>query len=342
MALALGVPRVAWADAVDRADAPDGAVEGTPAPNREPEAIDLTYVARDAAVVKLIRPAAMLGQPELDRFRMLADQALALLTGLDVGIDELEQVTWMALESPTGTEGGDGSPIDRFVLVLQAAGPHDFAGLVRRWIEDPAEKGFQGKTYSVGTTAGRQVACFRPDEHTAILGSEEAVRRMIGTPGGRPEFLAPRTWAEFQHDHLFVAGRSRAVRSILRSPQLTLARTVVAPIAPVWMETTSFAWGLRFEDRLHEHVVAFGQDEQGALRVEDTFRALLTLGRNMADGLPGRREGPPSMAESVQAFAVEVVSEAVRNAHVERSGTVVRVDTSVDASTLLGRGAEGE
>jgi hypothetical protein len=337
-----------WVAGHGQAQAAEPVIEEAPAASERPPGIDLAYVAPDAVAIKLFRPAAILAQPELNSFRELVVQASKLATGLEIGLDQLEQitrlaigleiewdqleqVTWMVLGPREHADGGEPDPSELIVLILQAGRAHDFAGFINRWIDDAAPRKLEGQRYFVGEHNGTSVAYFRPDERTAIFGSEDAVCRVITAPRGRrPEFLSPEVVAEFRDDHFFAAGWSAVIDFILKSPELALARTAAAPLSPLWRNTNSFAYGLRFEERLDEHFVLFAKDEKGAARVEETLQALTVLERNMADGLREKVEGTPPWIESLQAIVVDLLDDDVNNTEVERSGKVVRVKCWID------------
>ena len=327
-AVLLAAFSVAWHAQVQAADSTN---EKASASGEGTSGIDLTYVAPDAVAIELFRPAAILAQPEFGAFRGLIDQAVELATGLEIELDQLEQVTWVVLGPKGQADGDEPDPSELIVLILQADRPHDFTGFINRWIDDAGPREFGDREYFVGAHDGTPVAYFRPDERTAIFGLEGAVRRMIAAPRGRlPDFLSPEVVAEYKDDHFFTAGWSAVIDFILKSPELAPVRTAATPLSPFWTHTDSFAYGLRFKDRLYEHFVLFGKDEKGAARVEETLRALMVLERNMVDGLREQVEGTPPWFRSLQALVVDLLGDDVNNTEVERAGKVVRVTCWID------------
>lgn len=327
-----------WAGWQCRAGAAEQSVEEARSSGAGPSAMDLTRLPADAVAVRVVRPGAIWKRPEFKPYRRLVNETVRLATGLEIGLQKLDQVTCMVL-APRENEGeGDPDPADLIVLVLQAGKPHDFTGLVQRWIEGATKEVHEGQAYFAGKYDERSVAYYRPDERTAVFGSEDAVCRVIAAPKGQlPEFLSEEVVAQFEDDHVFVAGWSAVIDFILKSPELALVRTVMAPFSPAWKKTNWFAFGLRFDDRLRKHVVLFGKDEEGAKRVEETIQAQMVLHRNRADGLREPFEGAPAWLRSLQATVVDVLDDAAENTRVERSGKVVRVKTWTDASILVGK-----
>ncbi len=348
------------------ARAADPAAEERPAAGAEPSAIDLTHVPPDAAAIMVIRPAAILARPELAEFRKLVAEAPRLGPKLGIGLDKLEQATWLTF-IPSPGEGGEPAPIELAALILQASQPHDFEEATSARFQDLVKKEFRGRTYFAGKFGGKPSAYYRPDDRTVILGFEKDIRRMIAGPrGGRPEFLTEETWAQCKEDQVLVAAQSHVIHAVLRSPESRDFRSAVAPVAPFWTETTSFAIGARVEERLHVHGAAFARDQQGASRVRETLQAIMTLARNMADGLRqqpeqiralpseprslspqeafaawGRSKQGAPVVQSVRLMGADLLAGLADNSRLETAGTVVRFRTSAEVSApVAGRLAE--
>ncbi|HXT60012.1 MAG TPA: M56 family metallopeptidase, partial [Pirellulales bacterium] len=121
-----------------------GAVAATPADAAEASAGDWSFVPANAAVVAIIRPAAMLSRAEMQPLAKMLNEQAGVEKQLDLKVADLEELKVILPSFPTPAEPQAANP---GIFVLRAKQAHDWKAFGDKAAGEPVAASFLGKNY---------------------------------------------------------------------------------------------------------------------------------------------------------------------------------------------------
>ncbi|HVX60812.1 MAG TPA: M56 family metallopeptidase, partial [Pirellulales bacterium] len=127
--------------------------------------VDWSYIPPNAAVVGIVRPAALFSRGEMQPLAELIDGELGLRKALGLGVNDLAEVQLAIprFPSPQADEP------DVLILVLRAKATHDWKDLAAKVAGDHAPAEFLGQTYYKASDARTTFSYYLPDDRTIVL-----------------------------------------------------------------------------------------------------------------------------------------------------------------------------
>ncbi|MBI3466519.1 MAG: DUF1559 domain-containing protein [Planctomycetes bacterium] len=293
------------------------------------EGIDLSYVPENAALVVALRPAALLARAKTTTLAKGLNELLSnpkselgeLLFGLN--IEEVEQVTFVEIPKAEriGPFGG---------RIVRSRKPIDPKKLVMSSVPDPVEAKYAGRSYFKSAKGPSTGSYFLPDERTVVWDREPNLYLYIqraANGGARVPWV--KVWSEVGQGQvaavLDVGWLRGQLGPVLQDGPLAAS---LAAFAPLWEETRYVALGLDASQGIRIRVNAECGTEAGAEKVADTVRAVLTLAKNALDTLSQQAGHMHPDAQAVVRALTKLGHELLKEARVDRDGTLVQVRSS--------------
>jgi hypothetical protein len=304
--------------------------EAAPATEAPPDVLDLSWVPSDAVGIAALRPAAIFRRAELEEFRTFVDEQFA--PSRKGTATDFEQIVAVWLHKPDPAQREPGVYAQTPLVMMRFTRPAKAEELMARISRKSTvkEKEYEGATYRLAADEG--TAAFRPDARTILVGSESDVQRVIRSRGGPvPAILGGEEgWRAFRNDHVVLAADGSVTTAWFR--QVDAAGTP-APFAPLCEHVTRTMLGARLDDQMRIRVVMTCDHEEGALRVEETVKAILVLARNWATQRSARLDQSPESEPETIASA-RAASELLTGATIRRQRSVVRAEASGGVALL--------
>ena len=289
------------------------------------DSVDTSFVIDGAALVLVMRPAAVFARPEFAEWANLLGN-LPNVTPRGTRLTDFRQITVMLPESqiPSGP---------REVVVFQ-------------WVEPAAEaffgkyvanreytvKDYHGKKMYV-SSHGRQVI-LQYDDRTAIqAGSEYALGvYLAGKRGVLPKWLPAKAWESFRHDHFVVAGDPAMMRHDIkqmldRSPPVV--EVALALLSSVWEDTTGLAVGAKLDDRLAAHAWAATKDADASERLRRTVEALRTLVQSAVRNIRTTVQSGQKPDRALMLIMLDLADRLLDNVKVQQEGSEGTLESSM-------------
>ena len=296
--------------------------------------IDLSLVPSEAGIVFAIRPAALFAKPEMQKVVQTLNEDAKLQEQLGLPLEEVEQVTLVAMRAEQ-LPGQPPMPPQTRGVILRAARPHDWAAFAVGIAPNAVEARYAGQTY-YKVQGG---ACYyRPDDRTIVVDQEGNLYRYILRAQGLPgEFAWATVWSEVEGSVAAAAldvgvMRMLFTEEMMRQPQAAPFQA----FSPLWEETTAIVAGVTLEDKLAVRAVLATPTEEGRQKVQETSQALLTLAGNMLKGAQQQAKaaaaGQPDAAIAV-AF-LDQFAGILKSAQVEVAENSVVVTAAGEAGVV--------
>jgi beta-lactamase regulating signal transducer with metallopeptidase domain len=291
------------------------------------DAIDLSFVPPTATVFVVLRPAAAFARPELAPWAKVLEESGELVPK-GSRLADLRQITVIAEAIPFGR---------RQVVVFQSIKPlaaEPVLPLIGGRQANLTVKDYEGKKMYVG----EHVAELQYDDRTVIVALPEKAMGdyMAGQRGVLPPWLPEKVWEQFQSDHLVAAGDMTIVGQDMNAFMLhgpPDGRVILAPISPLWEDSTCAIGGVRLGDEVRIHALAVAKDQSGAARLEKTAGALQVLALNaVKTAQAASKQGFPMSPEV--ALLQDVAEPLLTALRIDREGTIVRVQSSTNMAEV--------
>ncbi len=238
----------------------------------------------------------------------------------------------MWLHKPDPAKGEPGMPTQTPLVMMRFTERAKAGELMAKMSRDATaeEKEYEGVTYRLARK--EDGAAFQPDERTIVVGSESDVERVIRSRGGPvPSILGGEEgWRAFRNDHVVLAADESVTTAWFEQVE---AAGSAGPFGPLCENVSRAMLGLRLDDQMRIRVVATCDDEEGAVRVEETLRALLVLVRNSVTQRRARLDERPK-SEPAEIAATRAAEDFTSSTTIRREGSVVRGEASGELGLL--------
>ena len=281
-------------------------------------------------MVLAVRPADVLGQPELRKLADVLNKDLGLESASGLPLQGIEQVTFVGLRNgrppvPPGT------PIPAFgTPIIRALQPTDWSQLIRSLVPDQVEATYAGEKYYKSAKNPAGMCYFLPDDRTIIVDFEANLRRFISEKANRkPSFPWSDLWRRVEAGQLAAAvditwltGASGPL-----GPLQEQVGATAAAFSPLWEDTRTVVLGFSLTNGLKIEALAACKSEEGGERVAKTTEALLTLVRNLMKQMREQAANAPKEQRAFMLTLAALADELVNRARVDLDGSTVRVST---------------
>jgi beta-lactamase regulating signal transducer with metallopeptidase domain len=301
---------------------PQGPQEGTATMT-----IDRGFIPADAGMIAVLRPAELMGSPDLRRLieSFVADRHFQDELGITPA--EIEQVTLIWLQ---GDPHRDGRPSG---VVLRAANPRDWKAVATRLAGEGARESRFGEFSYMRSTRGGDVSCVAtPDDRTLLMAEESSMLRLLAArPGAADRASWIDVWKGVKKGQVAVALDTSWLAVKLQPVLGARPAGVNAPgdaVAPLLSQAHSYAIGIDLLHDLRVDGLAACNTEPGAGQVADTLKALIVFGRNSFAALLGERQASRSQPVALGMMA-DVAQPLLEKAQVTTEGRNVRVSATI-------------
>jgi beta-lactamase regulating signal transducer with metallopeptidase domain len=293
--------------------------------------IDLTQVSNDAKMLVAIRPAEIAKVPEirevLEKTAGDGPSPVKLLT-----MDGIEQITLIGLAGVEPDDWGRDA-----LVVLQFNKATSFEDVAKTGAY-PAEAKRVAAVAAAGSTDARQPAYGVVNDKTIVLGSAQIVGKYLGNRRKGQPAIAAAAWEKVRMGAIVAALDMELIRDQLRNRTPGGPDELLATLAPLWTDSEYVLSGVIVEGKtVHLRAIATCQDAELAGNVADTVTATTTLVRNMLRSVREKEQNIPEFAR----FAIETGEGLLKSAKVERTESLVVVQTKTDMPKAGGAAAGG-
>jgi Protein of unknown function (DUF1559) len=329
------------------ADADDTAVKETSVlPHHQP--VDLDYVPGDAGLVVAVRPAGLLNS-EAGKLVMKAGSGelkkVEELLGLP--LSEIEYVKIVTSDvSPNRPPPGPSFAR----MVLRATHAHDWTNFAGTIVLDPVAvestgEGQAGKKFfKPGPPKDHSprfnLSYYPADDRTIIFAPEKDMPGVIAAsikPEPAPKWSA--SWNRAATGDVAVMLDVEKLRKMIEPDLKRGAQgpggAIIAMTAPLWQDSQRLFVGTALSEKLGLFALAECSSEEGATRVEQTTRGLVTLGLNgLAVASKVQPDGPAEMI-AIKKTLVDAGEQLLKTTQVKHEGSTVVIESQGDGATLL-------
>lgn len=293
--------------------------------------IDTSFIPKPCKMFLILRPAEVAARPELASWTVLFDRMFREWPKGLRAVD-FRQITVVFSEkvAPSGE-----------IRIFQGVKPLDASALWPARADYGPGVQVGGKKMYLGVGDGSD-AVLQYDEHTVIWASDDQELRayMAGKRGILPRWLPKETWNRYRTDHVVWAldmeGLQREVKRVVEEARgdaaSATAQTLLRTLTPLWEDSTCLVMGLRAGDAVEVHATATADSEDGAEAIEKTVDAARVLATNyLKQAERAVKEGQMSVQ---QAGPLPLLTDVFRAMRVERQGTTVVAEGSIDLATV--------
>jgi beta-lactamase regulating signal transducer with metallopeptidase domain len=293
---------------------------------------DLTYLPADATGVVAVRPAELLGSPEMKAYADPLNgqleqvfRSLGIKAGLGFRVGQVEQiVSPLVFSRIRDDQGGEECRTLALGLgMIRMKEKFDWAGYLRERVPFREEVRTEDGTYYKAPKVSPPLpflfgVWFIPDERTVVFTDNEHVRALLARkPGHRPKAAWGEDWHLVERDLVAVGVKMDWVGELR-------AKEASDPVvAPLMRHGRYYVGGGAFRRSWVFQVRAGCTTEEGAAKVQDAWKELLRRGlANMKEAkLPKPTEEMRAAQRSFQAL--------LESTQVKREGTRVRLHGQV-------------
>lgn len=294
---------------------------------------DLSFLAPDSLGAVCLRPAAVLGRPELrpaldaiDFFFSDMLRGPGLPDGLDVRLEDLEQ---MVCSPRIETDKKKKGPQSTFLLgltMVRTVKDFDWKAQVKKLAPTVEEVAYAGKTYlklprspaffHIENTKGA-FYCYVPDARTLVIDTEANVRRHIDGKHESPRRVWAEDWKHVENGVIALAFdmQDKQWFADRRQPEEGLDEVELV----ILKNTASVALGVGVENKIAIEVLMRCVGAEGSEKLARAVEGMVARGRKELE-----KELKESKASGFEAFWLNFQRDLLRNAQATREGAVTR------------------
>jgi hypothetical protein len=315
------------------------------------------YVREGVDGVAMIRPAAALRHPGMDRFlavikKQQLDEGISYFAkGLKIDTSRpdflklrAQDIEWITAEVTFGRAKKDSKdgPLHTFAIgnpAIRTVAPFDWLAFLRQW-QFKCEKVGEGASAYYRVTGeltamfGPSMSLFLPDDRTVVFADESKIREMVGgARAASPAFLRGPAWER--------ASRGLAALAIKnRDDSLTKKYDFGRPddkvVLALFKGIDCWMFGVDDSDSIVLHADAASRGREASEAVSGQIDTLLAMGRQFL--LPELDPKSPEVAaHELIARVLKAMAMNVRVAHTEKTVTVRTQDfaTLADFASIV-------
>jgi prepilin-type processing-associated H-X9-DG protein len=329
------------------------AQQATPAagsnPNASTEPYNLAFLPTDAKMLIALRPRALVERREFRALTERVKETLALHAVAAIKIEEIDQVLafWEGTAQAPDVPGR--APMVPFPsgIVLRMAKPQEWKPILNQLLPSSHEVRHAGQTFWTRQQPGIP-ATFIADDRTLVIAPDDLLRELIedrNAPAARHPW--DEAWQKAAKGQVMLALDMRWVRRRLAQglhsgpsgPKQDMpGNLTLDTISPLLEKTQSYVLSIDVSDGIALDLVGAATTDSDAKPVADTISALLTLARNVAQGLrQDFRNQPASAGEAIE-WALQAADALLDKTRVDIAANYVHVQSK--AALEVGEGVK--
>ncbi len=304
----------------------------TTSPRTPGQSLDLSYLPGQASILLGIRAADLNARPELKPLIAFLMERVPF-KGTIGDLDHL-LVFWLPTKEEPGAPAQGREPLIGVVsgLIAKANRPQDWKKVAAGFLNDWEEVSFEGHTYARSKSNRAGFAYFTPDSKTLILAREQDLQSIMKAgPNPKSAHAWDRVWKSVEPGQVALAVDSTWIRS--RVHMLTQAQgpqaASLAMFAPLWEKSKAFALGLKVDEGVRVNGEVDCESDKDINNVVRTVDAILTLGRNIADGLR-QQGGSQIQARILEALLEPLLKNAKIRFEMSKKENLVQLESVAD------------
>jgi beta-lactamase regulating signal transducer with metallopeptidase domain len=285
------------------------------------ESIDTTFLSEKTRAMVIVRPAAIVVGPEMEKLAKLLE-ATGNAVPAGTHLADFRQITVMIPEKeiPSGP---------RELVVMQWVKPVAEAHLMQFVPKEGYTiKESDGKKRYVVSHVGTWLLY---DDRTLIYaGSEQAMDAYLAEKRGvLPEWMPAEAWESFRHDQLVMGASAAQVRADMKiaTKMPPVFRTPIMAMAPLWQDSVGMAAGARLDGALAVHGWLGAKDAESAARARDMANAMRTLLQAASTSARASLQ-PPAPPKPMATMLLDMADRLLEVAKLQQEGNVARLETS--------------
>ncbi len=318
---------------------PTARAEGADTP-ASPETYNLAFLPADTKMVLAIRPGSLIRRPEIRSLVDAMTRGTMLGQGLLVAPGDVEQAMlfWEG-ESPDPIQTGRSTLVPPpSAMVLRTTRAQDWKALLGKLFgADSREARHDGQTYAHMFANGPPGwGFYMPDDRTLVAAREVLLRELIEDRNAPPSsHVWDDAWKKVSKGQVVLALETRWLRrriaeGMVGGPsapgQPSAGMSGIETFSPLLEKAKSYAISIGASDRiLSLDLVARAGSEPDAKPVVETLQALLTLGKNAANGMRRDLDRKPAPGVNAKEWALRAAGSLLEKAQVESSEGFVRL-----------------
>jgi beta-lactamase regulating signal transducer with metallopeptidase domain len=318
-------------------------VKLSPAVEAEREAFDLSYLPPDATGVYAIRPAALLGRPELKKYRELLNVGIAgvckefkLDAPAGLGVEMIDQAVGTVTIQTDKKQKESQSSMMLALNMIRCTRDYDWKKVLADLIPGTEAVQWEGKTYYrvpknvgpvlMGILGSQRLYYFIPDSRTVVFDTEANIRRLLKNPGKPvPPPVWAKDWKQVERGLLAIARDMRDKRWLhdRKQPEEKMSAAEIAAVE----NSISLVCGADYRDRVTFCTLARCATQADAAALARKGDEML---RELRQQAAGNKDKATAKDPMMKAF--RLVDAFLSQSRISEQGVIVRWDCEVRMS----------
>jgi Protein of unknown function (DUF1559)/BlaR1 peptidase M56 len=313
-----------------------GRVSRQEGPRGNAGTFDFSLLPAETKMVLAVQAAALLETAEAKALVRSMQRGPNSNSPFVIPLEETDQLVlfWEGLPEPPGQPGSSSFVPHPSGIVIHSSKTQDWKTSLTQNFGSPHERQVDGQTYLGFTKPFLPDWCaLTPDDRTLVLAGEDTLRDLIRD---RKTPAPKRAWDQALDNsakgHIFAAFETRWLRRRLAQaappggPQPWPFGAKLETIAPLLEKAQAYVVSIDASRGINVDIRAVTMGDDNAKPVAETMHAVITLARNMVEGLKN-----DSSSESLPVptkFALEIARSLLSRAKVETSSNVVSLHSN--------------
>jgi hypothetical protein len=306
---------------------------------------DFSLLPAETKMVLAVHSAALLESDEAKALVRSMQRGPSSSSPFVVPLEETDELVlfWEGLPEPPGQPGSSSFVPHPSGIVIHSSRAQDWKSALSRNFGSPNERQVDGQTYFGFSKPFLPDWCaFTPDDRTLALAGEDTLRDLIRD---RKAPALKRAWDQAldksAKGHVFAAFETRWLRRRLAQATPPGGQgpspfgTKLETIAPLLEKAQAYVVSIDGSRGINVEVRALTTGDDDAKPVAETMQAVITLARNMVDGL--KNDSSSQARSAPMKSALEVARLLLSQAKIETSSHVVSLhsNTAVEFADVI-------
>jgi Protein of unknown function (DUF1559)/BlaR1 peptidase M56 len=306
---------------------------------------DFSLLPAETKMLLAVQPTAFLERDEVKSLVRSMQQGANSKAPFVIPLEETDQLIlfWEGLPEPPGQPGSSSFLPPPSGIVIHSSRAQDWKTALTQHFGSPNERQVDRQTYLGFSKPLLPGWCgFTPDDRTLVLAGEDTLRDVIrDRKAPAPKRAWDRAWDKSGKGQMVAAMETRWLRRRLAQatppggPQASPFGTKLETIAPLLEKAQAYVVSIDASRGLNADVHAVTMSDDDAKPVAETMQAVVTLARNMVEGLQNdsgaQAPGPPLRK------ALGVARSLLAESKIEISSNVVSLhsNTAVEFADVV-------
>jgi hypothetical protein len=326
-----------------QAEAGQGSRQG--APRGSAGSFDVSLIPAETKMVVAVQPAALLERDEVRSLLRSIQEGPNPQTPFVIPLEETDQLMlfWEGLPEPPGQPGSSPFVPPPSGVVIHSPKAQDWKTALTRKFGSPVERQVDRQTYLGFSKPFLPGWCgFTPDDRTLVLAGEDTLRDVIrDRKAPAPGRAWDKAWEKSGKGQVLTAIETRWLRRRLAqstppgAPGAFPAGTKLETIAPLLEKAQAYVASIDVSRGINIDVSAVTMSDDDAKPVAETMQAVVTLARNMVEGL--QNDSGKQAPGAPLRMALDVARSLLTESKIETSSNVVSLhsNTAVEFADVV-------